>query len=268
MKPDNTLSAEALAKPYYEFYLEPAAEPNPKLIAQLDQGPMDPSKALAPESIARLLEAGYHEVETGYCAMPNGTGYVAVNNVFPGVTVEMIKWWFAWHALEDLRYMLWFPKGHHGIQVSEADRALITDPNIGLEEKIYGKTHWVAEDTGCGIEDIQINFMAPEAFGLKLAGTPVEALIAGNGLSTSRTTGIKAPAVMCHTVRAIEGGVEFRSRFWMGYHFKDGKPVKLLPEGIQIPIQVMRGLAYHNVEEYSRLAAILPRLYTAYGQTF
>ncbi len=81
----------------------------------------------------------------------------------------------------------------------------------------------------------------------------------------SRETGIKAPAVMFHSVREIEGGVEFRSRFWLGYHFIGGKPVKLLPDGIQIPLPVVRGLAFHNVEEYSHLAAILPRLYEAFG---
>ena len=64
----------------------------------LSQGPMDPAKALPYERINDLLDPGYHEVETGYCILENGAGYVAVNNVFPGCTVDMMKWWFAWHA--------------------------------------------------------------------------------------------------------------------------------------------------------------------------
>ncbi len=265
MKATNPLSNEAMSKPYYPFYLEETTAPNPVLMAQIENGPMDPAMATLPENIEKMLEEGYHSVENGYCSMPNGTGYVAVNNVFPGVTVEMVKWWFAWHPLEDLRYMLWFPKGHFGIKVSDADRAEILDPALPIEEKIYGKVHHVIEDTGTGVEDIRIEFMPPEAMGLKLENTPVKFIVAGNGLSVSRATGIKAPAVMFHSVREIEGGVEFRSRFWLGYHFIEGKAVKLLPEGVQIPLPVMKGLAYHNVEEYSHLAAILPRLYQAHG---
>ncbi len=129
---------------------------------------MDPAMATVPENIEEMLEKGYHPVENGYCSMPNGTGYVAINNVFPGVTVEMVKWWFAWHPLEDLRYRLWFPKGHFGIEVSDADRAIITDPSVPMEEKIYGRVHHVIEDTGTGPEDIRIEFISPEAMGLKL----------------------------------------------------------------------------------------------------
>lgn len=255
------LSVEERKEPYAEFLYEAVAAPNPRLMAQLANGPMDPSKALLAKDIARLLEPGYDEVETGYCVMPDGSGYVCVNNTFPNVTIEMIKWWFAWHALQDLRYRLWYPEGHYGIHVSDADRAVILDPSTTLEEKLYGKVHYVTEDTGCGIEDIRIEFMAPEAFGLNIDNSPVKVFIAGNGLSTSRETGIKAPAVMCHTVRETAEGVEFRSRFWMGYHFINGEPVKLLPEGIRIPVPVVAGLATHNVAEYSRLAAILPKLY-------
>lgn len=261
----NSLSNEAKSKPYYPVFLEPTTTPNPNLIEMLEKGPMDPSLATEIQNIQSMLTEGYHPVENGYCSMPDGTGYVAVNNVFPGVTVEMVKWWFAWHALEDLRYMLWFPKGHFGISVSEEDRKALLDPLLPIEAKIYGRVHQVVEDTGTGVEDIRIAFMSPEAMGLNLANSPVKFIVGANGLSVSRGTGIKAPAVMFHSVREIEGGVEFRSRFWLGYQFIEGKAVKLLPEGVQIPLPVMRGLAFHNVEEYSHLAAILPSLYQTYG---
>ncbi len=259
------LSSDDLKKPYYSFYLEPTTPPNSKLIAELDKGPMDPEQATEIQHIQKMLAEGYHPVENGYCCMPDGTGYVAVNNIFLGVDVPMVKWWFAWHALENLRYMLWFPKGHFGIHINEADRKAILDPKVPIEEKIYGRVHQVIEDTGNGPEDIQIAFMRPQAMGLNIEGTPVKWIVAANGMSIARATGIKAPAVMFHSIREIEGGVEFRSRFWLGYHFIEGKPVKLIPEGIRIPLEAMKGLAYHNVEEYSHLATILPRLYQSYG---
>ncbi|MNP61342.1 hypothetical protein D3C76_1565170 [compost metagenome] len=93
---------------------------------------MNPEKALKPENIKHLLEAGYDEVETGYCILENGAGYVSVNNKFPGVSLDMINWWFAWHALEDLRYMLWFRDGHYGISISDEDREKILNPETPM----------------------------------------------------------------------------------------------------------------------------------------
>jgi hypothetical protein len=257
------LTIEEQQKYYAKYFNQSIAVPNSQLIEILKQGPMDPAKALMPENINELLKDGYDEVETGYCVLPNGAGYVAVNNKFPGVTLDVINWWFAWHGLEDLRYMLWFKKGHYGISVSDEDRVKILDPATPMLEKFQGRNHYVIEDTGNGPEDIQISFLTPEELGFDMdkfnAGKFT--VVGGNGVSQARSGGPKAPAVMLHLFREVPGGVESRTRFWMGYHMIDKKPVKLLPEGIQIPIQGPMGLVFHNVEEYSNLAAILPDLY-------
>lgn len=254
-------------KSYAKYFNQIIVSPNPELMQILKKGPMDPSKALIPEHVNELLKEGYSEVETGYCVLPNGTAYVAVNNKFPGVTLEMINWWFAWHGLEDLRYMLWFRKGHYGIDISDEDRAKILDPATPMLEKFQGRTHYVIEDAGNGPEDIQISFLKPEELGFDMEELNSKAItvVAGNGVSQSRQGGPKAPAIMLHYFREIPGGVESRSRFWMGYHMIDKKPCKLLPDGIQIPVQAPMGLAFHNVEEYSNLAAILPDLYNEMG---
>lgn len=258
------LSAQERQKPYAKYYDFPVAVPNKELVKILDQGPMDPSKALMPENINDLLNPGYHEVETGYCRLPNGTGYVAVNNKFPGATVEMIKWWFAWHPIEDMRYMLWYKPGHHGTSVGENDRAKILDSNTDLDQKIHGSVHHVIENIGCGVEDIQISFLAPEELGFDMSrfkSPAVGTVIGANGISQNRAGGPQAPAIMLHFVREIPGGVELRTRFWMGYHMVNGKHVKKLPPFIKVPMESIKGLAYHCVEEYSNLAAILPAIY-------
>ncbi len=258
------LTPEEAKLPYAKYYYRPIAPPNPKLIEILKQGPMDPAKALKPENINDLLNPGYHEVETGYCIMPDGTGYAAINNVFPGSTVEMHNWWFAWHALEDIRYMLWFNKGHFGIRISDADRAKILDPDVPMVKKYQGMQHHVVEDVGGGVEDIEINFLTPEEMGFdmeRFKAPAVATIVGANGFSQARAGGPKAPAIMLHFAREIPGGIEFRTRFWMGWHMINGKPVKLLPDGIRIPIQAPMGLAFHNVEEYSNLAAFLPEIY-------
>ncbi|AGF56036.1 hypothetical protein B0P06_005707 [Clostridium saccharoperbutylacetonicum] len=257
------LTSEEEKRPYSKYFNQSIANPNEELLEILKKGPMDPSKAIMPEDIRHLLEAGYDEVETGYCILPNGTGYVAVNNKFPGVTLDMINWWFAWHALEDMRYMLWFRKGHFGISVSDEDREIILNPNTPMLEKFQGRTHYVIEDAGNGPEDIQISFLKPEQLGFTADELKEKkaTVVSANGLSQARAGGPKAPAIMIHYFRETPDGVESRSRFWMGYNMIDGKPCKLLPDGIQIPVQAPMGLAFHNVEEYSNLAVILPSLY-------
>lgn len=258
------LTAEEEQRPYAKYFHQAAAEPNPVLMEILKKGPMDSANALMPEDINTLMEPGYGEAETGFCILPDGAGYVAVNNSFPGVTIDMVNWWFAWHGLEDMRYMLWFREGHHGIDVSDEDRSIILDPATPMVDKFQGRTHCVIEDVGNGIEDIRISFLTPEAFGFDIekfrAGKFT--LVAGNGISQARAGGPKAPAVMMHLFREVPGGVESRTRFWMGYHIIGGKAVKLLPDGVRIPVQAPMGLAFHNVEEYSNLAAILPGLYS------
>ncbi|AKA68220.1 DAPG hydrolase family protein [Clostridium scatologenes] len=257
------LTIQEEQKSYAKYFHKPVVVPNSQLIEILKQGQMDSAKALLPENINELLKDGYDEVETGYCVLENGAGYVAVNNKFPGVTLDMINWWFAWHGLEDLRYMLWFKKGHYGISVSDEDRAKILDPATPMLEKFQGRTHYVIEDAGNGPEDIQISFLKPKELGIDMDkfNSGKFTAVGGNGVSQSRSGGPKAPAIMLHLFREVPSGVESRSRFWMGYHMINGKPCKLLPEGIQIPVQSAMGLAFHNVEEYSNLAAILPELY-------
>jgi hypothetical protein len=69
------------------------------------------------------------------------------------------------------------------------------------------------------------------------------------------------PVFMMHFIREIPGGIEFRSRFWMGYQVTDRKPRLLLPEGFSVPEVFPHGGAVHNVHEYTNLAVILPQLY-------
>ena len=59
----------------------------------------------------------------------------------------------------------------------------------------------------------------------------------------------------------MPGGVELRTRFWMGWHVLNKKPHKLMPDGAQIPEIAIKGLAIHNVCEFSNLASFLPQLY-------
>lgn len=266
------LSPEERLKPYSKyFYLTPAA-PAPEKLAAMEH-PLDPSLALPIERLNDLLNPGYLPAELGWCVLPNGAAYVANATAMPGVTVEMMNWWFAWHGLESLRYKIWFPEGHYGISMSDQDRAKVLDPKLSLVQKFQGLTHHVVENIGGGPADIAIHFLTPEDAGFDMSRFKppfIGTLIAANGLSRPRNAPPAippAPAFMCHTVREIAGGVELRTRFWMGYHMIERQPRLLLPPGIRIPEFVPKGLAIHNAHEYTNLAALLPRIYAEQRQS-
>jgi len=96
----------------------------------------------------------------------------------------------------------------------------------------------------------------------------VAAVYGGYGLdmpTNARPWTIRAPAIMCHFIRATPDGVEFRTRFWMGYTLIDGRPVMMLPYGVKVPVEAIQGLAEHNVREFTNLRNVLPEIYAELG---
>ncbi len=260
------LSPEEKEKTYSQYYTMTPAAPEPGALEAMEK-PMDPAKALPIEDLNDLLNPGYMEIEAGYCSLPNGAAYVANYTPMPGVTVEMVNWWFAWHSLEDLRYKIWWPEGHLAVSISEEDRKKVLDPQRPDTLKFQGITHHVVEDVGVGIENITIRFLTPEDMGFdmrRFKAPNVGTIVAANGVSSPADAppdAPKAPAVMCHFIRETADGVEFRTRFWMGYHIIDKKPNLLLPPDVKIPEAIPQALGRHNVFEYSNLRAILPDIY-------
>ncbi|MNO94341.1 hypothetical protein D3C76_859590 [compost metagenome] len=66
---------------------------------------------------------------------------------------------------------------------------------------------------------------------------------------------------MTHFIREIEGGVELRTRFWMGWTLVNGKEVKALPDGIRMPEMGPKSLLLHNIKEFTHLDEILPKIF-------
>jgi phloretin hydrolase len=268
------LTPEERAKPYSKYYFREHAGPTPELAPYLmDLRPIDPADALPIERRDDLLNAGHLKGQTGYCTLSNGGAYVAVCHPMRGVTPEMINWWFAWHGLEDLRYMLWSPKDHFGVSLSEEDRAKVVDPDRPVTLKFQGTTHHVHEDIGQGGEDLWISFMTPEDFGFDMSrwkAPNVATLVAADVLvkaGGAPEDAPKMPVAMCHFVRELPSGdgIEFRTIFWMGWHIVDGQPRFMLPEGMRVSEKVAAGLFEHCVLEYSNLRVLLPEIYAEMG---
>jgi hypothetical protein len=122
-----------------------------------------------------------------------------------------------------------------------------------------------------GPEDIFIFFCHPSELGFdmdRFHPPNVAAMYGGYGWDMpvgSKPWQIRFPAIMCHFIREIPGGVEFRTRFWMGYTLIDTKPIIMLPYGVKVPEVAIQGLAEHNVREYTNLRNLLPGIYEELG---
>jgi phloretin hydrolase len=263
MPKQRQLTKEELAKPFAKYFDRPMT-PAPKEIYDfLIKGPIDPKDALPIKKRNDILKKGYLPAERGWCIMPDGSAFVAGLTKMPSVTTEMIAWWFAWHGLENLRYMIWDPDDHHGIHVRPEDLKHRLNYSLSDTERNWGTTDIVIEDVGGGDVELHISFMSPADFGYDMDLFKKEkVLIAVNAVASSPVFDGKPMVSFSHVGREIPGGIELRSRFWIGWAINNRKAVRV---GKEVPRRdfegLARGLAYHCPKEYYNLAAILPGLY-------
>jgi hypothetical protein len=267
------LTEEELKRDYAGMLDRPLAAVPEDIMAAIKAAPIDPSDALPFEEKNRLLDPGYLPFETGYCRMPDGSCYVAVLTHMPGVTGDMIDWWFAWHGLEGLRYRIWYPGAHFGSSVS--DRTRVMDESRPYRDRYLHVTHYVTEDIGIGPDLLSIKFLPPSDFGfdtVRFKKAQVATAICTRVGSVSKGA---EHTDMCHVVRNVKGGVEMRSRFWIGRNMK----VKMFSEKslvnrvantramrlTMIPRDTPYRMALHCAREYNNLAEILPALFKKYS---
>ncbi|MBP7737241.1 MAG: hydrolase [Spirochaetes bacterium] len=267
------LSEEEKGKPYAQYFYRNLAPVPDEILRKINGGPIDPRNALLFHEINRLLEPGYLPDETGYCVMADNSCYVSVFTDMDGVTGDMLDWWFCWHALEPLRYKIWYPGAHMGITVK--DRKRLEDASLPYRERYRNNPQYPVEDVGVGPDVLSITFVPPRDFGFdesrfrEARVATVICAIVGSVTKKARHTR------MCHFVRESGKGVEMRSRFWIGGNLKldwlpERSPVSRLINSrlirkLMIPRDTGRQMAFHCAQEYKNLASILPDLYRDYG---
>ena len=269
------LSAAEKRMPLAGYYDLPLYPPGPREMQLLAHMPLDPELALPAQDLLELLQpTGYHEAEYGYCRMPDGSSYMAMYFVYPYCTPQMLGWWFRWlnvlpkdqpAGTGNLKYKLWCPPDHwihafnNGKDMSEGMWAVESiDLGEGDEKVLYRRDHLDAKEyglslekerellgSGCWVDFSNVTFHSPDDPSERLPGNWL-------WLTLSRP--------------CSQGGLELRTRLWIGYGAKDGQiyydpttPPALLGE------DYMRMFLIHTTVEHQHLAKLLPRLYAEYS---
>ena len=256
------VSKEEKALSYYPLFERKMAEVPTEKLALVEIPSAVP--AIPFEEKDRFLQGTDKDFcQVGYGVAEDGTGFVCNETYMPGVTGEMMDWWFPWHSVgSDLRYKIWDPEDHY---FARADKtAYVCDPAVPVAQKTWGVDHYVMEDIGNGPSLITMRFKRPRDFGFDesaLGTKNCQSLVCAIGAGD-------CPAAMTHKWFPYQEGILFVSRFWIGYGIRVGKIMKILPEGVSVPLEVTRGLFAHNIKEFTNLAAILPEVYAANKDNF
>jgi len=254
-------------------YLQrPMSPPDPHVLEAIERGPIEPRQALALGDVARLLDPRPLQVETGWCTLADGVGFVAVRTAMPLVRGEMVDWWFDWHPREALRYRVWHPTAH---------RSNSLEPPRGEASRAPGaKAHWGAvhhpvEDVGIGVVHARIAFRRPSEMGLpgdQLENPDVESIVCGY-VGDDRRHVRHTP--MFHVFLREGDGVVLRSAFWLGAAVRPYGALGVAGERLlnnrltrraTLPAALPRALATHCAEEYANLATLLPELFERFAK--
>jgi len=263
--PRRRLRADEEALPYAGLLNKDMAPIPQADLAAVNAGPIDPADALPITESSRIMEPGDLRAETGFCVLPDGCGYAATKVFMPGVTPTMLDWWFNWHPLESLRYAIWCPVAHEGIS-AETPEAHKDASGVALEERNYGRSHFPVEGFVLeGASRLRIWFRRPEEIGLdseRFTEPNISRCYAAT--VTAKQGPARIPInIFMHAVRQVDGGVEYRSRYWLGRTI-DARG-RIVKSRVRLPRSTVYSMArcncIHSLIEYNNLASILPALY-------
>jgi hypothetical protein len=263
-------------KPYAKFFNGELWLHDDVLSAIREPMPIAEALDLTPDSLNTLLEPGYHQVENGFCELPDGTAYTASLVPFPGCTGEMFQWWFWWHSVEPARYILWYPYSH--VSADPVDREVLTAPGLTHEQRYIGNTHRVTECIGSRLVRISIRFVDPAELGFDTSRFAAADIVGHACAEVSLLRPDLRLTTMVHLARRTENGMELRSRYWTGHRMRlnlIGPSLSLPLDGLLSSLGLKRRLvglsvAYdqllHDQIEWTHLSSFLAEIYREFGQ--
>jgi hypothetical protein len=265
-------SSDLDGKPYAKYW-NPVMSPLPEQVREaLIHGVEAAELGFGIAEANRLLEPGYLSLENGFTRINNGQIFVATLTKMPGVTAEMIDWWFGWHSMETARYKLWHPRAHQAIRSEKMNG---DDSSLSDRDKYLGNPNYISEYVGGESMDIVITFSDASDF-LDVSRFE-EARI---GTAICGTVGYQGKPVnfglLIHLIRETDDGCEMRSRFWLGHIEITGLPEEGIVNRIAgskvvaehaVSLAQGRDMTVHCAMEMNHLASFLPQLYADYHPT-
>ena len=202
-----------------------------------------------------ILSNAALQAEVGYTKMDNGTYLVSMVCPMPGITPDMIEWWFWWHPQADERYQVWFPNEHINISYSKKDDAYFNQKDRPVFRR---NTQYPTEKIGDLKMPLRIDFVEPEEFGFSadlMSENNIPLIVCGH---VGAFKGLIRHTEMAHIFQKTDHGLLLISRFWIGETLRDPILRKLI-----LTDKTAKGMAEHCCIEYRNLVEILPALYAA-----
>jgi len=252
------------AQPYARFFNPNLAPLAPHVCAALDRGGVPDLLLPDIDGAAQNLFGDAPVLEDGFVLTKDGGMRVSVRTDMPGVTPAMIDWWFGWHGDTPAKYKLWHPQAH--VHVGWRD----PPPSGASGRALYvGQTSLVDEFIASDLIRGSIRFVPPASFGFadpRLDDDRQATIVCARiGLGDAPID----VGYLAHHVRAVAGGSEMRSRFWMGGKHVGGRNLigslaaGLAKRVLRLTEGDARALLVHCAQEMPHLAAFLPELYAA-----
>lgn len=252
------------------YLARPMTPPAAETLAAIEAAPIRVGDALPLTHLDRLLDPAPLPVETGWCTLPDGVGYVAVRTAMPAVSGEMVEWWFDWHPRDPVRYRIWHPRAH-------SDNSIEQPAEPGAKAH-WGAVHHPVEDVGTGTVHARIAFKRPTELGFSsdaLDDPAVAAIVCGEVGDDRRRVRHSA---MAHVFLRDGDAVVLRSHFWLGAKIRPYLPQPLADAAarllnrppvrrLALPSGLPPALATHCAEEYANLATLLPELHERFAAT-
>ena len=258
--------AEDAAQPYARFFNPALAPLAPHVCAALDRGGVPIDLLPGIEGAAENLFGDAAVLEDGWVLTQDGGMRVSVRTDMPGCTPAMVDWWFGWHGDAAAKYKLWHPQAH--VHAGWRD----TPPAGTSGRALYvGQTSIVDEYIGSDLIRGAISFVPPASLGFtdpRLDDDQQATIVCARlGLGDAPIN----IGYLAHHVRAVPGGSEMRSRFWMGGGHVAGRNLigslaaTVAKRVLRITESDARALLVHCGQEMPHLAAFLPALYAEFG---
>lgn len=252
-----------LAKYFYNYEVK---MPTPLEMQIINAGPMKLEDAILPENFTDLLKpTGYDKVEMGYCMFPDGSGYVATYRVRPPhISGEMERWYRNWRNLKsksmvpghgNLRYKIWLPADHFDHYyvnwIDGTDGVFTTESlDLGEGDRLYNTIRHQFDVRDFGVTEEQLQELKDAGINFNGKGSWESFDEPGSHLCLS----ITRPCPW--------GGVETRSREWIGWRPVNGKLVR--DESTYCTEEYLRKVVIHTLVEWNHLYTFLPDLYEEY----